>query len=236
MSKIFIIGDSLSVTHVKRKPVLTPGSRLAFLLAAQGYEVFVDAIGGFALAYFRGSVSHTKEGKQAADILRHAKEFQPDAIYVILGTNDYLDSDKALFAGIAAIRDSFTGPGVQPNVVFIGPPSFSPRAKEGQIALAGPRIYKALAASLRSVIDTRPMTRDLTERPMRAGDLIHFSGHGAKLWAERMAQVILGQMTVPKKTVASQVTLSQVFLVASLLDLLLRGPLSRLLWGKKERG
>ena len=230
--KIHLIGDSLSVMTINGKPVTTPGSALAFLLAGQGHTVSVDAVGGFAIQYFRPGAARTKLGMRAAKMIDTAKAAQPDLLLIALGTNDYADSPKALESGIRAIVNAFSTPGVQPTLKWLGPPSFSESAKGGKVKEGTARVYEALEKSLRPVIDTRPLSSDLTMPPLRAGDLIHFSGKGANLYAARMAKAIAGEI-IPRRPVALQVGLGEALLVVGLLDILLRGPITKFFSGKK---
>lgn len=233
MGRVVIIGDSLSVTHLQNgKQATTPGSQLAFLLAAKGHQVSVDAIGGFALAYFRPAVAHTKQGLQAERIIARTKDAAPDTVLVMLGTNDYADSNKALQGGISAIIGAFSGPGMQPNLIFIGPPAFSPALRGGAVYSGTNAVYTELNKSLRPVIDARPLTRDMLAPPLRAGDGIHFSGKGAKLFAERLAGTLSMRETVTR---GINWGLSQTLTVLGLLDLIVQGPLTTFIRGRKKR-
>ncbi len=168
-------------------------------------------------------------------MLSRIKDKSPDTVLVMLGTNDSEDSPAALKAGIRAIVDAFSGPGMQPRLLFIGPPSFSPEAHEGRMVSGTALVYDALKASLRQVIDSRPMTANVTEPPLRAKDLIHFSKGGAAIWANQLFNVLQGKEKITK---TPQIGMGELIFGLGILDTLAGGPIrkaiTKALTGNKE--
>jgi lysophospholipase L1-like esterase len=124
-----------------------------------------------------------------------ASEFalRPSTVYLFLGTNDIGTPQARLERAFATLQEAARV--VRVPLVAIGPPSFPPSAKSAAgvpLQKGSAEVYRALAATGLSVIDSRPLTRDiLTPGQGRSQDGIHFAASGAKKYAARLVSAAL---------------------------------------------
>lgn len=189
-SRVLIFGDSMTHRGSDSGPEQVevtedsdrssaPGDLLASHLLENGIAsaARLDArVGRSAYNFWR---------REAAESLIKADvAWRPDVAFVFLGTNDIGLNMSVDEKSMKAIRDWLASSGAK--VFAIGPPSFAdPERQKGTTPVVqmmrrvfGPRF-----------IDARPMTSDLTVTG-RAGDLIHFSSAGSKVFAARLAEAV----------------------------------------------
>lgn len=188
--RVLIVGDSM--THrgpddgPEQAEVLrtdgtdrssAPGDLMASHLLEQGFAsaARLDArVGRSAYNFWRR--------EDAQGLLKRDATWRPSIAIVMLGTNDIGLNLAVDEKSMRNIRDWLKATGAE--VWGIGPPSFADpvrmRGTDG-IVLMMRRVFGS------RFIDARPLTTDLV-RKGRAGDLIHFTGDGSRLFGARLAQ------------------------------------------------
>jgi lysophospholipase L1-like esterase len=170
--RVLLIGDS----HLAG----FPGDELQRRLEAAGATVQREA----------------RVGRSATDLTRGTdlEKFEaalgngPNVIVFMLGTNDMPGSPTTAKAFADVWQEAVSAVNGAPDVWAIGPPSFSPNAKAADGSSMADRAA-ANAATMAQIfgpgfIDSRPLTADLTEKPDRAGDLIHFNKEAGTTWGD----------------------------------------------------
>lgn len=212
--RIYLIGDSLSAG------TQAPGYLLGSLLQGVGNSVQVDATGGWAISYFRGVKSVFKNpsvfrfqasepprgairrtilaghpiAQVAGDIIRSAQAFAPSRVLLMLGTNDYEQSEKAIRGGLQALLGAFGS-----RLFGLGPPFFAPDIKDGAINTGAARVSSVMVDVLKeNYLDTRPLSGGLTGKKFRT-DGIHFTTLGAGLYAQNLFNALRGTQQRPGK-------------------------------------
>lgn len=157
-----------------------PGDLMASHLLEHGFAsaARLDArVGRSAYNFWRREDAETLLKKDAA--------WKPTIAIVMLGTNDIGLNLSVDEKSMRNIRNWLKASGAE--VWGIGPPSFAEaerqRGTDG-IVLMMRRVFGS------RFIDARPLTSDLTRRG-RAGDLIHFTGDGSKIFGARLAQAFI---------------------------------------------
>ena len=137
--RVFVLGDSLSSGRS------SPGAVFASLLAESGAQVQVNAkVGRSANGFIR-----LEDGE--ATLARVRDGFDPDIVYVVLGTNDLglnLEVDARQFE---RIRSAFP----RASVWGVGPPAFADRTLASQAAA----MSTMMASVFPAFIDLRPPRR-----------------------------------------------------------------------------
>lgn len=186
--RVLIFGDSLShrgsdsgptvqngIANIDRN-VSAPGDLFASYLLQYGgaKSVRIDAkVGRSAYNFFT-----TREPWQA--LLENDIEYKPNIVFIILGTNDLnmgLGPSKTKFE---LLRSYFK---TSPTIIAVGPPSFASTSKMNSAEGVVTMLKSVFGAD--SVIDSRPLTTDLTQQG-RTGDKVHFTPAGAQLFARRL--------------------------------------------------
>ena len=193
----------------------SPGDLLgSWLLLYGASAVTLNAkVGRSATSFFSSTESDHDE------VLANLQAWAPDLVFVFLGTND-LGYGHGDAVAMARIRDAFAS---QAEVWAIGPPSFADsvylcdqyectsRNSSGKCltsrCVAPTTTYNSAApatvAMMQSVfgadhfLDARGITADLlTPAQGRAGDLVHFAAAGARVFAARLAALLVVESIV----------------------------------------
>ncbi len=190
--RILFIGDSLSVANF--------GPRLEGNLAAQGAEVLRDAKVGRSVRWFYANGGKLDAGRLPGLV----RDIDPTDVVMALGTNDAgfgpADGLKWWSRFMGDIRKDASGP---VRFYWVTPPEFDERA--GKVKTNVEAIREPLAALFDGVVDSQPLTLDLTLPPQgRSSDYIHFAKKAAgELWADRVTEQLLSVLhgtTQPPKT------------------------------------
>jgi lysophospholipase L1-like esterase len=181
---ILIVGDSLSSqssngTHTySPDPNVnrygSPGDFFGAALARAGASVVINAkVGRSAHSFF------THEG--GSQILTSLAQYDPDVVFVMLGTND-LGLDLGVDATqMARIRDAFP----KADVWGIGPPTLAQATEAAAVA-------QMMQGVFGNFVDLRSYTRDMAPgSAYRTPDGVHFTATGARLVGDRLAQVLV---------------------------------------------
>lgn len=190
--RIIVFGDSLShhgamtdgeiwdVNQGSSRASSAPGDLLAsMLLEAGANAVRVNANVGRSAKNF-WTAPNARQRNAAPILLASDSAFRPSLVLVMLGTND-ADAGGMGLEAITRIRDAYLGMGAE--VVAIGPPIFESAIRNA----AATRVYATLEQAFpRAVIDARGLSRTTG----RAGDGVHFTGAGARPFAEELARAV----------------------------------------------
>lgn len=178
LGKISFIGDSLSL------PGRTPGTIFCqWINQDTGNKVLINkqAVGGFALSYWRPLLARNKYGKKASSLTTQAMSTTPSIVFALLGMNDYAQSAKAIEEGIRAL-DAATSS----KLFLIGPPQVGEWVREGTVRAGLDNMVKVASAVLgERFFDSRPITEDLTAKKDRP-DGIHFAKGAAAAYGGRL--------------------------------------------------
>lgn len=191
---VIIIGDSLSAkngaytytpdTNVNRYG--SPGDFFGAALRRAGAQVVVNAkVGRSAHSFF------TQEGGD--QVLVTLQQYDPDVVFVLLGTND-LGLDLSVDGEqMARIRDAFPAA----EVWAIGPPTLSRATDAAAVVQMMQRVFPHF-------VDLRRYTRDTPPgSSYRSPDGVHFTAPGARLIADRLAQLFVAKNHVGLKVGAA---------------------------------
>lgn len=176
--RVSFIGDSLSL------PGKTPGSVFCNWIAqdtSNATKVNKQAVGGFAISYWRPGLVNNKYGKKAAQLSAQAMSTSPSIVFCFLGMNDYAQGEKAITEGILALDKALHG-----RLFLVGPPQVGAWVREGKVK-DGLAKFCTIAKKLLGVrfFDTRPLSEDLTSAKDRP-DGIHFRGGAAEALGGRV--------------------------------------------------
>lgn len=161
--RVVIFGDSLSTNS-------GPGAYMAISLQDAGARVYRNARVGRSAYNFYGREDHVHE-------LSLVRTFDPQVVFVMLGTNDIGLSMTKDRAAMSRLRDALAADGAE--VWGIGPPRFSSSSLNG--------VAEPVVSMMRDVfgprfIDARPLTVGA-----RTADGIHFTSEGASHFGSKLA-------------------------------------------------
>lgn len=178
LGNMSFIGDSLSL------PGRTPGTIFCeWVNQDTGNRVSINkqAVGGFAISYWRPSLKKNKYGKKAAELSSKASSTNPSIVFVLLGMNDYAQGAQAIEEGIRALDAATNG-----KLFLIGPPQVGADVRNGTVRAGLDKMVKVAQRVLGSrFYDSRPITEDLTSKKDRP-DGIHFSKGAAEAYGGRL--------------------------------------------------
>lgn len=169
MAKILIFGDSQAAG--------APGQSAERSLKAAGHTV--RRFGNVG----RGPYDYVREPALWSQYTAAIREFNPDAVLAIFGSNDTANS--ALEHAMIRIRDA-----VRPPVFFSGPPAY-PDANANARGSAIRDMAKRVWGDGR-YIDAWPWTGGSEGR---ARDGLHFTAQGGARWGEPLAAELLRRVT-----------------------------------------
>jgi lysophospholipase L1-like esterase len=190
--RVLVFGDSLThrgsndapngrdVTEGITRSSSSPGDLLASYLVVKN---------GAAAARINGKVSRSAYNfwriEDAEAILKEEAAWNPNVVFVFLGTNDLglnTSKDKEAFV---KLHDALGINGA--DLWAIGPPAFADQTDTDR----SPAVYRTLKSVFGSdhVIDLRDLTQDL-KTVGRTSDGVHFTVSGAKTAASRLSKQI----------------------------------------------